>query len=566
MKLNYNKKLHLLSKSEKKFFYFFIFANFIVHILDLVGIGFILPLINSIIKGDENLLIQLNNFNYSLEYSAVLIVISLIFLFKAIFSTLIKFYFLEFTREVEKRLVKLLFKKYLFINWATFLKQKNSIYIRNIFNSVPEYISRVVIPVNMIMVEYIWLLLILIFVTIINYKITLFLVFLGLFILAFYFRYLKKINQELGKKRQKLYLKVFNSINQIFHNYKFMKIGKKENFFFEQFKGIHKNFIYTNYRQKFFENLPRIWLEFLFVVLIFATTYFAILFSDSLEKSVGVITIFVIILIKVAPSINKIIIFQQSINYSSEITKNLFREFIDIDSFKFSLKKNKNDHLNFKKKIEFKNVSFHYPKKKDIIKNLNLTIKKNTVTLVVGESGSGKTTFSNLILGLLYPSKGIITVDEKILEENDQYWFNKSSYVPQDVVLLNASIKENIAFAETNINSNYLNNAIKKSGLRNFISNLKNKESTEISDNSRNISGGEKKRIAIARAIYKKPQLLILDEPTNGLDNENIKKIVKTILKLKKNTTIVIITHTPYHFTKYDQIIDFNKKGVKKNG
>ena len=108
MKLNYNKKLHLLSKSEKKFFYFFIFANFIVHILDLVGIGFILPLINSIIKGDENLLIQLNNFNYSLEYSAVLIVISLIFLFKAIFSTLIKFYFLEFTREVEKRLVKLL--------------------------------------------------------------------------------------------------------------------------------------------------------------------------------------------------------------------------------------------------------------------------------------------------------------------------------------------------------------------------------------------------------------------------------------------------------------------------
>ena len=102
--------------------------------------------------------------------------------------------------------------------------------------------------------------------------------------------------------------------------------------------------------------------------------------------------------------------------------------------------------------------------------------------------------------------------------------------------------------------------------MRNFISNLKNKESTEISDNSRNISGGEKKRIAIARAIYKKPQLLILDEPTNGLDNENIKKIVKTILKLKKNTTIVIITHTPYHFTKYDQIIDFNKKGVKKNG
>lgn len=564
MKYHYIKKLKLLSKFEKYKFYFFIFTNFMVQILDLTGIGFLLPLINSIIKGDENLLIQLYNFNYSLEYSLVLIIIASIFLFKAIFSTLIRYYFLEFTKEVETRLIKALFKKYLFIDWSTFLNQKNSVYIRNIFNSIPEYVSRVVIPVNMIMIECIWLLLVIIFISIINFKITILLILLGSVIWMVYSLYLKKNNQALGKKRQKFYLKLFNSINQIFNNFKIMKIGNKENFFYDQFKVAHKSFIYTNYRQKFFESLPRIWTEFYFIVSIITVTYFSVLLSNSIDKSVTMITLFVIVLIKVAPSINKIIIFQQSINYSSEILKNLFREFMDTNNFKNSLKENRSYNLNFKNKIEFKNVSFNYFKKKKIIKKLNLTIKKNTITLIVGDSGHGKTTFGNLILGLLNPTEGLIAVDGKKFLKNDKYWFNKSSYVPQDDILLNTSIKKNIAFAETNINEDYLKKAIIKSGLTKFVAKLKNKENTEISDNSRNISGGEKKRIAIARAIYKKPELIIFDEPTNGLDNKNVKKIVNTMLKLKKSTTIIIITHSPKQFTNYDQIIDFNIMDPKK--
>tara|TARA_B100000989_G_scaffold118173_1_gene86970 strand:- start:3074 stop:4759 length:1686 start_codon:yes stop_codon:yes gene_type:complete len=559
MKNNIFDKLYLLSSKEKIFFYLFIFFNFLINLIDLLGIGLLIPIIKTLISGEKYFYFSFKNLELSIEFELLLYSLILLFFAKSIFSTIHKYYLLKYLRNIEKRLIRNLFKKYLTISWSNYLKQKNSVYIRNIFSGIPEYISKVITPLNMIISEYIWLTLLYLFVIFINFEVAFFILIAGSIIFIFYNLTFKKKSKMLGKIRQQLILKIFNSVSQIFNNFKSIKIDQKESFFFDNFKKVHDSFLLTNYKQKFFESLPRIWIEFYFVLLILISLFFVIFSSQDIENSIAFFGFLIVVFIKTTPSLNKILLFKQNINFSNEICNNLFDEFRNKEMIEDIFFNEEKKNIKFLDKIEFKNVSFSFSDKK-LIDNLNFTINKNTINLILGPSGSGKTTLTNLLLGLLDPSNGEIKVDSFNLKKNKSYWYDKSSYVSQDVILLNSNIQENIAFGEEKIDYEKLNHAIKLSGLNKFLENLKEKEKTEISDNSINISGGEKKRIAIARALYKKSDLIILDEPTNGLDEKNIKIVAETVKNLKKITTVIIVTHNKDHFTEYDQIINLEKK------
>lgn len=559
MKNNIFDKLYLLSSKEKNFFYLFIFLNFLINLIDLLGIGLLIPLIENLITGDEYFYFSFKNLELTIEFKILLYSLIFIFFVKSIFSTLHRYYLLKYLKNVEKRLIRNLFKKYLTISWSSYLKQKNSVYVRNIFSGIPEYISKVITPLNMIISEYIWLTLLYLFVIFVNYKVAFLILLAGSIIFIFYNLTFKKKSKSLGKIRQQLILKIFNSISQIFNNFKSIKIEQKESFFLDNFKKVHDTFLLTNYRQKFFESLPRIWIEFYFIFLILISLFFVIFSSENSENSIAFFGFLIVVFIKTTPSLNKILLFKQNINFSNEICNNLFEEFRNQERVEDILINKEKKNIKFLDKIEFKNVSFSFSDKK-LIDNLNFTVKKNTINLILGPSGSGKTTLTNLLLGLLDPLNGRIEVDSLDLKKNKSYWYDKSSYVSQDVILLNSNIQENIAFGEEKIDYDKLNYAIKLSGLDKFIENLEDKEKTEISDNSINISGGEKKRIAIARALYKKSDLIILDEPTNGLDEKNVNIVAETVKNLKKITTVIIVTHNKDHFTEYDQIINLEKK------
>ena len=163
----------------------------------------------------------------------------------------------------------------------------------------------------------------------------------------------------------------------------------------------------------------------------------------------------------------------------------------------------------------------------------------------------------NIITGLLEPSSGKITVDGKNIITNKKGWFDNISYVSQDIFLLDDTIRNNIAFGENKdeIDDISVNEAIKISDLEKFIESKENKINTIVGDRGAMISGGQKQRIGIARAFYRKPRLLILDEATNALDPEVEKKVLKFILNKKKDTTIVIISHKLSNLKDCDKIL-----------
>ena len=207
--------------------------------------------------------------------------------------------------------------------------------------------------------------------------------------------------------------------------------------------------------------------------------------------------------------------------------------------------------------IEFRNVSFSYNEKK-LLKNINFTIKSNKITAIIGENGSGKTTILNLIFRLYFPSKGSIFLDnQNILNIKLDSYLNNISVLNQDTYLFNLSIREN--FNLINKDKKVQERICKFVGIDKFIKNLPKGYNTIISENSTNISGGQKRLLSLARTLMKDSKILIFDEITSSLDIDITKQVIDVLNKLKENHTIIIVTHKKELMDIADEIIELSK-------
>jgi ABC-type bacteriocin/lantibiotic exporter with double-glycine peptidase domain len=216
-------------------------------------------------------------------------------------------------------------------------------------------------------------------------------------------------------------------------------------------------------------------------------------------------------------------------------------------------------------------MSFKYPDSNNLIlKDLNFTIKKGKVIGVIGHSGVGKTTFVNLILGLLSPTKGSISSYGVNIANQIQIWRSQIGYIPQDIFLLDDNIRNNIAFgvSDTEINESLINKLLILLKLNNFSQKTNISPDYQIGERGRKISGGQKQRIGIARALYRNPNFLIFDEATNSLDEKTENDILNMISKIRDNKTIFFVTHKPSMLKYCDYILEFKEGNIyqyKKN-
>jgi ABC-type bacteriocin/lantibiotic exporter with double-glycine peptidase domain len=198
---------------------------------------------------------------------------------------------------------------------------------------------------------------------------------------------------------------------------------------------------------------------------------------------------------------------------------------------------------------------------------VNVEFSKNTIIGLIGASGSGKSTFVDLLAGLLKPTTGSIKVDSNYIKE-DKFpeWRNSIGYVSQKLFLIDDSISKNIALgmSEAEINKVTLKDSIKRAELSQLISKLDKGVNSTVGEAGAKLSGGQLQRIGIARALYRKPDLLILDESTASLDKLTEKKIFKSLLKLKKDMTILIISHDFNNLSICDEIYMIENKKIIK--
>lgn len=217
--------------------------------------------------------------------------------------------------------------------------------------------------------------------------------------------------------------------------------------------------------------------------------------------------------------------------------------------------------------IELKNITFRYGSRSPVLKNVSIKIPKGKKVALVGASGSGKTTISKLLLKYYEPEEGQINISGYNIDELDLYSLReKICYVPQNVELFSGSIKENITLGKTNASYEEIKAACENAGCREFIEKLPGKYGTFLEEAGGGLSGGEKQRIALARALVKKPSFLILDEATSNLDFISEAKIFDTLFKKGRNITMLMIAHRLSTIRSCDIIYVMDKGQVVEVG
>jgi ATP-binding cassette, subfamily B, bacterial PglK len=349
-----------------------------------------------------------------------------------------------------------------------------------------------------------------------------------------------------------------------------IKISNKENFFSDRFLKIFNQFGFNNAHLFFFQSLPSS-LIIIFGQVAILLNAIALWYSGYSGGEIATQMSFVILLIaRVVPNANRFIAELNSILAAKPHIESIFKQKDEIDKLR-------NENINKKniKKIRwsditFSNVFFSYKSnKKMILNNISFNLKKGKIYGFVGKSGEGKSTLIDLLMGILSPTTGSIRLDDTEFNDiNIYHWWDQIGYVPQTPSIINGTLRQNIAFGLKNseVNDKRVWKCLSLAQLDEFKYNLTDGLDTNLSEQGVNLSGGQVQRIAIARAFYNKPKILILDEATSAIDTINEKKLQATITKIKENTTIFLIAHRMSTIKICDEIIVLDKGKIDNIG
>jgi len=289
---------------------------------------------------------------------------------------------------------------------------------------------------------------------------------------------------------------------------------------------------------------------------------FELLHKGSVDQIIPTVAMFAVASLKLVPSISSISTGITHLRFNRNTVSLLYKDlkfFKDHDIPKAHYK----DDDTFEK-LTLNSIKFKYPHAKDsVINNINFSIKKKETIGIIGSSGSGKTTLIDIILGLLKPQEGEISLNERRVNDQMGVWQKQVAYLPQQVFIIDETLKNNIALGvkPSEINEERVLESLKRSKLKEVVDRLPKGLETRLGENGVNLSGGQKQRVSLARAIYHGRSVMIMDEATSSLDEATEKEVADEIRNLKGDMTMIIIAHR-YNTLKYCDRIYRIDKGV----
>tara|TARA_B100001123_G_C15341748_1_gene1035268 strand:+ start:135 stop:1874 length:1740 start_codon:yes stop_codon:yes gene_type:complete len=564
----------LCTKKQRKMLFLLLFASLISVFFEFISIGSI-PVFASILidSTQDNYLSRLINLDFleNLNQKDLLlygsIILGIIFLIKNCFFSALIYFEGKLIKSIRITLGDRLFRTYLDKEYKFHLKTNPSILLRNVSGEVSKTTT---VLLNFLKLAREALVLFAIFLLLIlsDFVISFSIFFFMAFFVIIFFRLTKKIIEKNGRLIQKINAIQIQHITQSYNAIKEIKMLNKEDYINKAtVKNMHEfeNPYLVNY---FLTSLPRLFLETLLVFGLTLITLLLIGLNQSLLSIFPTLTLLVVAALRLIPSFNGISSALANIKNYRPSYKLVYSDLLNGLKEKDEININ-NKNLSFENKIGLENINFAYEDKKSFqLEKISLIINVGSKIGIVGKSGSGKSTFINLITGLLKPDHGSILTDGEDIKQNIKKWQSLISYVPQDIYLLDDSIKKNIAIGELEekIDKARLSLAIKSSELTEYINGLPEGLDTIVGNRGVRISGGQKQRIGIARALYFNRKILILDEATNSLDEKNEKKILNNIMAEYQSKTIICIAHNNEIFQKFDQILNFDEGKITKKG
>jgi ABC-type bacteriocin/lantibiotic exporter with double-glycine peptidase domain len=555
---NYINNILFLSQNKKNLF--LILLIFITSsILEILGIGLLGPFFALLLKAEVPFIFSQFNF-FDNKLLLICVIMILIFFLRTIFLIFSIFYTYKFSYKTQQNLRVKLLSNYLSLPYNKFLEKNASKANENIQNLVQIFTFSTLITFIKILGELILIFFLLILLFLTNIKLVFYFLFF-IFCLSFFYDYFfKKKIYSLSSASSKASEKIIKITNDIIKGIKEIKIYFKENYFIKKAKEYSNIQYQSSLNIGIISNAARYIIEFFFILLFMLSVIYYIIKNDDLNHFISQLTVFALAGIRLIPSINSLQKLVIDFRYGKYATNILSKELKN----KIETKKIIQNKKNFVfKKISFKKVTFKYESNRaNFLKNLNLSILSGDRVLISGNSGSGKTTLLNMIIGFLTPVKGSIKINDIDIKKVLKDWQSNIAYIPQDIFLMNSSIYENITLEseKKNIHQKRLLKAINMAKINNLI---KDKGlDMVIGDGGIKISGGQRQRLGIARAIYFNKKILILDESTNSLDQKIKKEILEELLNFDQSYTIIIVDHNIDNFNFFNKILKIENHSI----
>ena len=373
---------------------------------------------------------------------------------------------------------------------------------------------------------------------------------LGFFILIFstiFLFFSGRFSKRFGAEVQESQLHIGQAMKEGLSSIVDVKLLQLESFFPSRyFKQMMVN-ARANWRQTTLGVAPTLFFEVLAVGSLVGVIVVMSITNYDINRVLPILGLFSFAFIRLIPSVTAIIKSLQDVKFLSPAVEVVYADFCKFEMFsKTSKRKQIKEYINFNR-LSLKDVNFAFPaeNKINVVNDINLDITKGKAIGITGPSGSGKTTLINLILGLLEPDSGMIMVNNEEIENNLTSWRSIIGYVPQSITLVDASIKENVALGLEGeaIDNKKVWTVLKEVNLAEFVTDLPRQLDTFIGENGMRISGGQRQRLGLARALYRNPEVIIFDEATSALDVETEKRVTREIMKLSGDRTLIIVAH-----------------------
>ena len=540
----------LLEKNNRKKFVLIIFLFIVLSFLEVLGIASVIPFITAIFNPEI-----LNSYQFLNKYSEILekkndlilpffsIIFFFIFQIKNIFHVITYKFIYSFITNFRAVITTRVLKKYFHQEFLFFTKNPQGKLMTSLYTETKTFTDTFIDALMIFISELIILIAIFVLIIAAGKGEGILIILPIIFCVSLILKVLNKKIKLLANQRvitseilATLAQRIFISVRDIF----FSNNSKK---LIDKFYDTNKDQSEVDVNVQTFRLIPRALLEVTGLLVLLSL----ILYFDYIGVSKDVIlinlTFYFVVAFRAIPSFNKILIQYQRIKFSKNSVK-IISDIINLEEKRIISLQSENQ-INFVNSIRLKDIDFSYETDPKLFEDLNLELKKNEIVGLYGESGSGKSSLLNLITMLIKPTKGNLYLDDKVIssKEDIRKYQNMITFISQDTFLIEDTIKNNIIFfSDSDLDEEKLNFAIKFAKVDKFLGEFKEGLNYKVGSHSRRISSGQRQRIAIARSIYNLKDILVFDEATNALDQENENLIIENLYKLK-NVTVILVSH-----------------------
>jgi ATP-binding cassette subfamily C protein len=360
--------------------------------------------------------------------------------------------------------------------------------------------------------------------------------------------------EELDRRR-----KMIQAVNQGLGGIKSARVLNREEEFINRYSTEARNSTRLLAFVKFIQQIPKPIVETMAVIGMMAISGIMVWQGRPMSAIIPTLTLFAMALVRLMPSVQQLSSMYTNLQYNMVSIDPIYDHMKALERYRkeFSADRSSGKILTLEQSILVKDVSFKYPNSDDLaLDHISVEIPRGSAVAFVGESGAGKTTIVDLLLGLVEPLHGTITVDGKDIQRYLSAWQTSVGYIPQTIYLADESLRQNIAFGipEGQIDDEKVMEAIRLSQLESLLRTLPKGLDTILGENGTRLSGGQRQRVGIARALYHNPDVLVMDEATSALDNITEKEISKAIDDLKGERTVIMIAHRLTTVQNCDQL------------